>query len=124
MATLPEQTTDTSPLDHAYQQKNYHDLGCGDILLEVYRIFMDSAPHKLTQLQQLLEQGELQQAFAIAHALKGEAGSIGGRLVMTAAAEVEKLARAGNLAAALALIPQLEQQLKITVNAILRELEG
>lgn len=124
MPDQPENITDAAPLDRAYQQKNYHELGCGDILLEVYRIFLDSAPQKLTHLQQLLEQGEMQQVFAVAHALKGEAGSIGGRLVMAAAAELERLARAGDTAASLAMMPQLEQQLKITVTAIMQELEG
>jgi HPt (histidine-containing phosphotransfer) domain-containing protein len=112
------------PLDREYQHKNYVALGCGDVLLEVYRIYLESAPQKLAQLQSLLQQSELESVIRLAHGLKGESGSVGGRSVMVAAAAMEKAARAGNLEEARRLLPELELQLQRTVTVIQQELEA
>ncbi len=110
------------PLDRAYQQKNYHDLGCSDVLLDVYRIYLESAPQKLVQIQSLLQKSELESVITLAHGLKGESGSVGGRYIMALAAEMEKVARAGNIEEARQLLPNLEFQLNSAIAAIKQEL--
>jgi len=126
--TEPAVTTpDTSPedlLDREYHRKNYHDLGCSDVLLDVYRIYLESAPKKIRQLQPLVEQKELEPVIALAHGLKGESGSVGGRVIMAAAAAMEMAARAGDLQEVRRLMPELELQLQRTMAAIELELQA
>ena len=112
------------PLDRDYQQKNYHDLGCSDVLLDVYRIYLESAPQKLLRIRELLQQGDTEALVGVAHGLKGESGSVGGRDIMAVAAAMEKTARAGNLTEARALLPELELQLQRTASVIERELSA
>jgi HPt (histidine-containing phosphotransfer) domain-containing protein len=127
---MPETTAATpaysaeDPLDREYQHKNYFALGCGDVLLEVYRIYLESAPQKLAQLQSLLQQPELESVIRLAHGLKGESGSVGGKMVMAAAAAMEKAARAGNMEEARRLLPELELQLQRTITVIQQELKA
>ena len=125
-ATEVEETTHVSlsedPLDREYHHKNYLALGCGDVLLDVYRIYLESAPQKIEQLRSLMQQTELEQVISLAHGLKGESGSVGGRFIMAAAAAMEKAARSGNLDEVRRLMPELELQLQRTVTAIEKEL--
>jgi HPt (histidine-containing phosphotransfer) domain-containing protein len=111
-------------LDREYHRKNYHDLGCSDVLLDVYRIYLESAPQKIDQLRPLVEQGKLEPIITLAHGLKGESGSIGGRLIMAAAAAMELAARAGDLHEVQRLMPELELQLQRTIAAIELELKA
>ncbi len=112
------------PLDREYHHKNYLALGCGDVLLDVYRIYLESAPLKVQHLSSLLQAADLEQIVGVAHGLKGESGSVGGRFIMATAAEMEKAARAGDLQGARTLLPELEQQLQRVVAAIQQELKA
>lgn len=112
------------PLDREYHHKNYLALGCGDVLLDVYRIYLESAPLKVQHLSSLLQAADLEQIVGVVHGLKGESGSVGGRFIMATAAEMEKAARAGDLQGARTLLPELEQQLQRVVAAIQQELKA
>lgn len=117
--TLPDNL-----LDREYHRKNYHDLGCSDVLLDVYRIYLESAPLKIQQLLPLVQQGKLEPVITLAHGLKGESGSVGGRLIMATAAAVEVAARAGDLQEVRRLMPELELRLQQTIEAIELELHA
>ncbi len=119
-ACSPGQPQD-DPLDREYLNKNYLALGCGDVLADVCKIYLDSAPQKLEQIRQFLGQGELEPVVRLAHGLKGESGSIGGRFVMATAAALEKAARSGELAEAIGLLPELELQLQHVATVIQKE---
>lgn len=110
------------PLDREYQRKNYLALGCGDVLLDVYRIYLESAPLKLEQIRSLLASANLDALIGVAHGLKGESGSVGGRFIMAAAAAMERAARASDLEEARRILPELEQQLQRVMAAIQQEL--
>lgn len=109
-------------LDREYHRKNYHDLGCSDVLLDVYRIYLESAPGKLEQLQSLVQQDDADPIVSVAHGLKGESGSVGGRFIMATAAAMEMAARAGDLQEVRRLLPELELRLQKTIAAIEQEL--
>lgn len=118
-----EQTVDIeNQFDRAYQTGNYHNLGCGDLLLDMYRLFQDSAPDKLKQLADLIIKGDLTTATRVAHSLKGESGSIGGKQVMALAARLEQETRLSNLTDARDTLQQLEQELDNLLAAIKSEL--
>lgn len=114
---------DTESLfDRTYQINNYHNLGCGDLLLDMYRLFQNSAPAKLEQLADLIANGDLAAASRVAHSLKGESGSIGGKQVMAMAAKLEQETRLSNLTDARDILQQLEQELDNLLTAIEGEL--
>lgn len=121
---VPQESLLEDPLDREYHHKNYLALGCSDVLLDVYRIYLENAPLKAEQLRTSLEAGNLDQAISLSHGLKGESGSVGGRFIMATAAEMEKAARAGDLQAARTLLPELEQQLQRVIAAIRQELKA
>lgn len=109
------------PLDREYLSKNYFALGCGDVLADVCKIYLESAPQKLEQIRQFLGQGDLEPVVRLAHGLKGESGSVGGRFIMAVAAALEKAARSGELAEAVGLLPELELQLQRITAVIQKE---
>jgi two-component system, sensor histidine kinase and response regulator len=119
-----QESLSEDPLDRVYHHKNYLSLGCSDVLLDVFRIYLESAPLKAEQLRTSLGTGNLDQAISLSHGLKGESGSVGGRFIMATAAEMEKAARAGDLQAARALLPELEHQLQRVIAAIQQELNA
>lgn len=110
------------PLDREYLHKNYLSLGCGDVLLDVYRIYLESAPLKLEQIRALLDEARLDLLVGVAHGLKGESGSVGGQFVLAAAAALERAARDGDLDEARRLLPGLEEQFQRLVTVIKQEL--
>lgn len=118
----PRAAAQDDPLDREYHRKNYLALGCGDVLQDVYRIYLESAPLKIEQLRAVLQIGDLPQIISLSHGLKGESGSVGGHFIMVTAAEMEKAGRAGDLEAARRLFPELEEQLQSIIAAIQQEL--
>lgn len=110
------------PFDREYLRKNYLDLGCDDVLQDVYRIFQESSLTKLAGLRKAANLGSLEELLALSHGLKGESGSVGGRYVSALAARMERAARDGDPDAARNLLPELEAELSRLLKAIEREL--
>lgn len=110
------------PFDREYLRKNYLDLGCNDVLLDVYRIFQESSRIKLAGLRKAVSLAVPDELLALSHGLKGESGSVGGRYVSAIAAKMERAARDGDLDAAKDLLPELEIELARLLKAIEGEL--
>lgn len=117
-------STDTAadPLDRTYLQKNYFALGCGDVLVSVCNIYLESAPQKIKQLHQLLLHNDSGPVISLLHGLKGESGSVGARYVMALAAELEKAARADDLDTVRRALPDLELLLQQVITVITQEI--
>jgi HPt (histidine-containing phosphotransfer) domain-containing protein len=125
--TTIDKTSEKDPdieslFDRNYQNNNYHNLGCGDLLMDMYRLYQNSAPSKLKQLTSLIAGGHLDDASRVAHSLKGESGSIGGKRVMTLAARLEQETRLTDRTNAQDTLRQLEQELDNLLAAIKIEL--
>ncbi|WP_305733057.1 Hpt domain-containing protein [Trichlorobacter ammonificans] len=112
------------PFDRVYLRKNYLDLGCADVLSDVFRIFLESSRVKLAGVRSALVTESMGELLNLAHGLKGEAGSVGGRHVTAIAAAMEKAARGGDLQELRRRMPELEHELERLLQAIERELEG
>ncbi len=119
----PDELGLDDPFDREYLRKNYLELGCGDVLQDVFRIFQESSLIKLEGLRKALDAGAHQELFAIAHGMKGESGSVGGRHVSALASAMEQAARAGNIMEVRRLFADLERELGRLLTAIARELE-
>lgn len=118
----PDEMCQDDPFDREYLRKNYLELGCADVLQDVFRIFQESSLIKLEGLRKALEAGAQQELLTIAHGMKGESGSIGGRRVSALASAMEQSARAGNIMEARRLFPDLERELGRLLTAIAGEL--
>ncbi len=118
----PDEIRLDDPFDREYLRKNYLELGCADVLQDVFRIFQESSLIKLEGLRKALEAGAQQELLTIAHGMKGESGSIGGRRVSALASAMEQSARAGNIMEARRLFPDLERELGRLLTAIAGEL--
>ena len=110
------------PFDREYLRKNYLDLGCDDVLRDVYRIFLESSQLKLTGLRKAVSSGALEELLALSHGLKGESGSVGGRYVSAIASKMERAARDGDMETAGNLLSELEMELARLLKAIEGEL--
>lgn len=119
---MSESSVSDDPIDREYLQKNYLDLGCGDVLLDVCRLFLDSSSVKITGLNNALADDNLEELLNISHALKGEAGSVGGRCLAAVAARLEKAARADDIETIRTMMPEAVHEHRRLVQAIEMEL--
>ncbi len=81
--------------------------GDRDLLANLFQLFMDDAPKKLSKIELYAEQGEYYQIERAAHSLKGAAATVGAAQLCQLAAELE-LAAKGRLLEQLA---QLQRDL-------------
>jgi HPt (histidine-containing phosphotransfer) domain-containing protein len=81
------------------------------LLAEIARLFLREYPELLAQIHAAHRAGDAQQLERAAHSLKGSAANFGARAVVENAYAVERLGKAGELAAAADAIAQLENEL-------------
>jgi PAS domain S-box-containing protein len=90
------------------------------VAAQVAAMFRHDAPRRLLALRGAVERGDAAAVARLAHALKGEAGTIGAPILQQLAADLERLARSGALAGAAALLEQLDA----ACGPVLAALEG
>jgi two-component system sensor histidine kinase/response regulator len=81
------------------------------LLRELAQVFLEAAGPQLADVRTALERRDMQAVRCAAHALKGSLGTFAARPAFEAAARVERLARAGDLAGAERALPALEEAL-------------
>lgn len=92
--------------------------GDGELLGELWGIFLDTAPQLFNQLSLALQEGDLQSAALKAHSLKGSSASIGAGGMQAAAGEVEAAAREGDLDRACRRMEELERDLLLVIREV------
>ena len=86
------------PYDEAeFLERVEDDRELGD---EITRLFLDTCPKTLADLQETLGQGDLDTLARLAHGVKGSIGVFGARACFEAALALEAAARAGDLGVA------------------------
>ena len=83
-------------------------MGGAKLLTQMIRLFLENAPTRLQQARTGVADGNVREAERAVHSLKSSAANVGAMKVSRAAAEMEELASAGNLAAVAELLPSLE----------------
>ena len=85
------------------------DLG-GDpeFLVEVVEAFLGDSPPRLQALRASLDRGDAEALGRAAHSLKGSSGNFGAMRMQTLCADIERLARAGELGPLGPLVEQLD----------------
>lgn len=97
--------------------------GDGDLLGELWDIFLDTAPQLFNQLSRALQEGDGKTAALKAHSLKGSSASIGARGMQAAAGEVEVAIRGGGLDGARRRLEELERQLNLVTREVVVRLQ-
>ena len=111
---LPEMPFKTAPAaDHIahYNRKSAlaRTADDADLLAQIIDIFIAETPSTLVKLTGCLERGECEDAFRAAHTLKGSCSNLSADTVHAAARALEIHARVGDLAAARAALPKLQE---------------
>jgi len=83
------------------------------------QMFVERHAEAATQLQELIDTGEVETAERLAHTLKGAAGSIGAVRIAHRASELNIALRQGDLATARPCLPQLLDELAALCRAVL-----
>lgn len=97
----------------------------GDIsfLHELIGIYLEDTPKRLAELDAALARGDAAVAARAAHTIKGSSSNFGAAGLAQQAQQVEAQCKAGDCAAALALVPALKAEIRL-VAAALQELRG
>ena len=72
--------------------------------------FLEDTPKQMARLNEEIAQGEIGPARDLAHKIKGAAASVSGMALSAAAFEMEKAGKAGDLAALMKRMPDLEER--------------
>ena len=102
----------TGNLEIAFDRAALLDRLMGDakLLRHLVQHFLDQTPASITSMKACANRGDLPGVQRHAHALKGASANINGQPVSDAAYAVEQAAKAGDLAGAVAQLPELVQQ--------------
>jgi two-component system, sensor histidine kinase and response regulator len=96
--------------------------GDEELFVEIATLFRDDAPQVLAALRAALAAGDAKVVQRTAHTLKGSAGCIGGMPLAAAAAKVEAMGAAGQLADATAATDVLAAELDRLLAALAADL--
>jgi CheY-like chemotaxis protein/HPt (histidine-containing phosphotransfer) domain-containing protein len=95
-----------------------------DLLRTVAKSFLQNIPQQITTLKGYLETGNTFDVGRIAHSIKGASANVCGEALCKMAAEMEKAAMSGDLAAAGSRISELEAQFDALKRELEKECEG
>jgi two-component system sensor histidine kinase/response regulator len=85
--------------------------GDEDLFQELCQIFLEESPKLLRELKDALATGNVDDAMRAAHSIKGETGYLSAPKAMSAARQLEEMARSNTLAGADDVLAILEQEL-------------
>jgi HPt (histidine-containing phosphotransfer) domain-containing protein len=98
--------------------------GDAEFLRELVGIYLEDTPKQIAQLEQALASGDASVATRAAHTMKGSSGNFGAEALMQVAKEAELAAKAGDLAAASKLVPELKRRFEIVAVALKQVVAG
>ena len=89
-----------------------------DVLAELSGVFAETVPERLGELHRHLDSGAAELLARSAHTLRSSAVAVGGRRLGRVAGDLEETARAGSLAAAPALVAEVEAEARALEEAL------
>jgi HPt (histidine-containing phosphotransfer) domain-containing protein len=81
-----------------------------DLARTVVEGFLEDIPRQIEVLRRCLDTGDAEGATRQAHTIKGASANVGGEALRAVALEMEKAGQAGDLAAAMTHMPDLESR--------------
>jgi HPt (histidine-containing phosphotransfer) domain-containing protein len=89
-----------------------------DLAAAVMAGFLSEMPSEIESLRRYIEAGDAVAARRQAHSIKGASANVGGEALRRVAYEAEEAGQAGDLAAIMARIPELESQFALLKEAM------
>jgi signal transduction histidine kinase/DNA-binding response OmpR family regulator/HPt (histidine-containing phosphotransfer) domain-containing protein len=93
-------------------------MGDQELVAKVTDVFLFDIPHQIQTLKSFIEQGDTSGSGLQAHTIKGAAAVVGGERLRGVAAEMEKAAKAGDLATVSDGMAELEAQVFLLMKAM------
>jgi HPt (histidine-containing phosphotransfer) domain-containing protein len=94
--------------------------GGNSFLREMIEIYTADTPKQFAWLDEALAQGKAADLIRAAHTIKGSSGNFGAMRLVQAAQAVEALGKAGDLAGAARLIPELKAEYAAVTESLAR----
>lgn len=88
------------------------------LLAQMLRLFLDNAPGRMSQIRNGVAGGNIKETEKGAHSLKSSAANIGAEQVRAIAANMERAAADGDVAAVTTLLPSLEAAFAQAIGAL------
>ncbi|WP_165774526.1 response regulator [Candidatus Viridilinea mediisalina] len=107
-------------IDQATLNQLRDGLGNGDpaIVVELGKLFLHEAPKQIHEMEQAIQANSVHGVVRITHTLKSSAAILGAKSLATKSAELEQLARQGELAMVHAQLKEFDQLHSATVSAL------
>jgi CheY-like chemotaxis protein len=105
-------------IDRGFLASLAKDLGGEEVVAEICDLFLSDLEPRVDTLRRAAESGDIETLRAGAHQLKGSASNIGAVAVSGAAAELERLAKAGELDAVDVPLMELVDAVRLTRAAL------
>ena len=105
-------------MDRGFLASLAKDIGGEDVVAEICDLFLSDIDPRVDELRRAAESGDRETLRAGAHQLKGSASNIGAVAVSGAAAELERLAKAGELEAVEVPLTELVDAVRLTRAAL------
>ena len=118
---MPDQVIDPAAIDNLRALSPDTD---GAFLRELIEIFLQDTPERFTELDATLAKGDAPAAMRAAHTIKGSSGNFGATRLARLAQEVEAHAKAGDLPAASAVVPDFKAEYAKVAAALTRISQG
>ena len=110
-------------LDHAFIAENFLNPGLGNLLEEIFEVYLDQSGRSLSEIQEAFEKGDMLQVSQAAHNLKGASGSVGASAMADLLQQLEDTAQSAPKTVVLELIKETASEAAKTEAAIEAELK-
>ncbi|MBI5787441.1 MAG: response regulator [Candidatus Schekmanbacteria bacterium] len=116
---------DGVPLDSPDQEKHFDEDvlmgrlgGRADLLKKIVKLFIDNAPHMLSEIREAIVKKDAQALDDAAHAFKGAVSTFAAASAYETAKELETIGRSGNLSQAETMFGDLEKEVDLLKPAL------
>ena len=93
-----------------------------NVVAELVMLFVEHTPPKITAIREGIAQGDADAVKRAAHSLKGSSANVGATGMQDVCDQIEQAATGGDLGPARTLLPLLEQEVAVVVEALQAEL--
>ena len=83
-------------------------------------MFIEDSGERVARLEEAVRSGDTDEAYALAHSLRGGSATFGARRMLELSSEVESLVGGGELAAAAGVVGRLSSEYDLVVRALAR----
>jgi HPt (histidine-containing phosphotransfer) domain-containing protein len=95
-----------------------------NVVAELVQLFVEHTPPKITAIRDGIAQGDAGAIKRAAHSLKGSSANVGATGMQYVCEQIEQAASGGDLGPATELLPLLEQEVAVVIEALQAEIRS